>query len=80
MFGGVCGFVPGYLNNLSINRPDRKIRLVATDLRLVGLVPPRVIQVPSFRVRVPGPTSISRLFFEVLGCRSWTLNLVGVNQ
>jgi hypothetical protein len=40
MFGVVCGFVPGYLNNLSINRPDRTIRSLTTYLRLVGLVNP----------------------------------------
>lgn len=31
---------PGFLSNLSMNRPDRTIRLVATDLRLVGIVRP----------------------------------------
>jgi len=38
--GSGIGVGPGYLNNLSINRPDRIIRLVATYIRLVGLVQP----------------------------------------
>ena len=38
--GSGIGVGPGYLNKLSINRPDRIIRLVATSVRLVTLVQP----------------------------------------
>jgi|SRR4030095_4502062 hypothetical protein len=42
--------VPGYLKNLSVNRPDCIIRLVTTYLRLVGLVHSRFIEAPGLRI------------------------------
>jgi len=51
MNGYSLGVVPGYLNNLSINRPDRIVRLVATYVRLVGLVQPAVAIGSKFRVQ-----------------------------
>ena len=54
----------GYLNNLSINRPDRMIRSAATYVRLVGLVQPGFIQVPRLRISTLNPSAKLRAGIE----------------
>ena len=62
--GKIFWILPGSLNNFSINRLDRVIRLDATYLRVAGLVHSRYIQVPGLGISTLNPFAKLRAGIE----------------